>query len=129
LNLDLVYDRLKMLSYTDISQNDKAIIALLANKVESTILLKCNLAEVPDALTPIIVDRVCGEFLWSLKQLGHLKHFNLESAAKQVILGDATVTFAVGDGDKTPEARLDALLSYLMIEGEDEILCYRQLKW
>lgn len=124
-----VYDRLKTLSYLDISDSDKAFIGLIISKVENSILHKCNLTEVPMGLCPIMVNRVCGEFLWNQKQLGSLNGFDFDTAIKQINIGDTTVSYAIGVGDKTPEQRLDELLTCLMNTGEDEILCYRKLKW
>jgi len=127
--INSVYARLKTLSYPDISDSDKAFIGIITSKAENAVLHKCNLSEVPTELYSIMVDRVCGEFLWNLKQLGHLNGFDVETVAKQISTGDTTVTFAIGAGDKTPEERLDELLSSLMGAGEGEILCYRKLRW
>lgn len=123
-----VLNRLESLGYT-LKESDDWMISFAAQKVENTIKNECNVTSIPDGLKNVAVDMICGEFLYSLKNSGKLEGFNLDAALKSVQAGDTKVDFAVGQGSKTPEQRLDALLSYLITYGRGEFACYRKFKW
>lgn len=126
--IDQVIKRLESFGYT-VVESDAWAIAFAIMKVENHIKNSCNTALIPDGLTIIAVDMVCGEFLFAKKQSGTLIGFDLEAAVKQVQAGDTNVTFALGDGSYSPEQRLDSLLSFLMSRGEGDFTCYRKIKW
>lgn len=127
--IELVLKRLESLGYT-IQDGDGWMIGFSTQKVENHIKNSCNTSSIPDGLKFTAVDMICGEFLFALKQTGKLNAtFNLEAAVKQVQTGDTNVTFAIGDGSQTPEQRLNALLAYLMTNGEGDFVCYRKFKW
>ena len=114
------------------SEADSWMITFCMQKVENHIKNSCNISEIPDGLKEIEIDRICGEFLFSKKQSGQLNAnngFDVEMAIKQVQAGDTNVTFAVGEGSETLEAKLNTLISYLMNYGEGDFVCYRQIKW
>ena len=111
---------------------DSWMITFCMQKVENHIKNSCNISEIPDGLKEIEIDRICGEFLFSKKQSGQLNAnngFDVEMTIKQVQAGDTNVTFAVGEGSETLEAKLNTLISYLMNYGEGDFVCYRQIKW
>lgn len=127
--IELVLKRLESLGYT-IQDGDGWMIGFSTQKVENHINNSCNTTSIPDGLKCTAVDMICGEFLFALKQTGKLNEaFDLEAAVKQVQTGDTNVTFAVGEGSQTPEQRLNALLSYLMTNGEGDFVCYRKIRW
>lgn len=114
------------------SEADSWMITFCMQKVENHIKNSCNISEIPDGLKEIEIDRICGEFLFSKKQSGQLNAnngFDIEMAIKQVQAGDTNVTFAVGEGSETLEAKLNTLISYLINYGEGDFVCYRQIKW
>lgn len=114
------------------SEADSWMITFCMQKVENHIKNSCNISEIPDGLKEIEIDRICGEFLFSKKQSGQLNAnngFDVEMTIKQVQAGDTNVTFAVGEGSETLEAKLNTLISYLMNYGEGDFVCYRQIKW
>ena len=114
------------------SEADSWMITFCMQKVENHIKNSCNISEIPDGLKEIEIDRICGEFLFSKKQSGQLNAnngFDFEMAIKQVQAGDTNVTFAVGEGSETLEAKLNTLISYLINYGEGDFVCYRQIKW
>lgn len=123
-----VLNRLESLGYT-LKESDDWMISFAAQKVENTIKNECNVTLIPDGLNNVAVDMICGEFLYSLKNSGKLEGFNLDAVLKSVQAGDTKVDFAVGQGSKTPEQRLDALLSYLITYGKGEFACYRKIRW
>ncbi len=125
--LDDVKKRLESFGYV-ITEADSWILDFIIQKVESHIKNQCNTVTVPVGLHQVAVDMAVGEFLLGKKSIGQLTGFDLETAVKSIQEGDTNITFAIGEGSKTPEARLDALISFLM-HPEDNYASYRCIKW
>lgn len=88
-----------------------------------------SVSDIPEILDPRIVDRVCGEFLFYKKNSGSLTGFNYDAVIKQIKEGDSTITYAVGQGEDTPESRFDAFVKSLE-RGFDKVCTpHRKLKW
>jgi len=126
--LEDVKQRLSSFGY-EVTEGDTWVLGFIIQKVENYIKNNCNVDIVPEGLHQIAVDMSVGEFLLSKKSTGQLTGFNLEAAIKQIQEGDTTVTFAFGDGDSTPEKRLDYLISYLLSYGKGSFASYRCIKW
>jgi len=123
-----VVERLKSFGY-EVTEIDNWMIEFLIQKIENSIKADCNINTIPEELHEIAVDMVVGEFLLNKKSRGQLEGFDLEAAVKQIHEGDTSVTFAIGDGSKTPEERLDELILYLMNYGKGKFAAYRCIKW
>lgn len=126
--LEDVTKRLESFGY-EITEADNWMIEFLIQKIENSIKADCNINTIPKELHEIAVDMVVGEFLLNKKSRGQLEGFDLEAAVKQIHEGDTSVTFAIGDGSKTPEERLDELILYLMNYGKGKFAAYRCIKW
>lgn len=126
--LEDVTKRLESFGY-EVTEADNWMIEFLIQKVENSIKADCNINTIPKELHEIAVDMVVGEFLLNKKSRGQLEGFDLEAAVKQIHEGDTSVTFAIGDGSKTPEERLDELILYLMNYGKGKFAAYRCIKW
>lgn len=126
--LEDVTKRLESFGY-EVTEVDNWIIEFLIQKIENSIKADCNINTIPEELHEIAVDMVVGEFLLNKKSRGQLEGFDLEVAVKQIHEGDTSVTFAIGDGSKTPEERLDELILYLMNYGKGKFAAYRCIKW
>lgn len=50
-------------------------------------------------------------------------------AVKQIQEGDTNIAFAVGEGSKTGEQRLDIFINYLKSYGKTELMRHRRIKW
>lgn len=123
--IELVISRLEDLTYA-ISEGDAFALAFTMQTVENTIRNSCNTTFIPDGLTFIAVDMVCGQFLLQKKQTNSLGDtFDVDTAIKSVKLGDANVTF---DGEGS-DSKLDSFLNYLMNHGKGEFICYRRIRW
>jgi hypothetical protein len=122
-----VYKRLESFGYT-VTNEDDWIIGFSIQKVENTIKNSCNVTSIPNGLTHIAVDMICGEFLFAKKQSGKIEGFNMETAIKQIQTGDTNVTFAI-EGSKSPEQRLDSLISFLITNGKGDFVSYRKIRW
>ena len=128
--LDRIKERLQSLGYT-VKDSDDIAINFAMQKVENTIKNDCNISAIPDGLMNIAIDMVVGEFLMSKKTFApnDLLNFNLDSAIKQIQEGDTNISFAVGEGSKTDEQRLDSFIDYLLNYGRDEFVTYRRFRW
>lgn len=128
--LERVKERLQSLGYT-VKDSDDIAINFAMQKVENTIKNDCNISDIPDGLMNIAIDMVVGEFLMSKKTFApnDLLNFNLDAAIKQIQEGDTNISFAVGEGSKTDEQRLDSFIDYLLNYGRDEFITYRRFRW
>ena len=125
--LEDVKERLASFDY-QVTEADSWMLTFLIQKVENHIKIICNIDCIPNELSNIVIDMVVGEFLLNKKSMGNLAGFNLETAIKQIQEGDTSITYAIGDGDLTPEKRLDLLINYLM-DHDKELISHRCIKW
>lgn len=128
--LERIKERLQSVGYA-VKDSDDIAINFAMQKVENTIKNDCNISAIPDGLMNIAIDMVVGEFLMSKKTFApnDLLNFNLDAAIKQIQEGDTNISFAVGEGSKTDEQRLDGFIDYLLNYGRDEFITYRRFKW
>lgn len=122
--------RLESFGYL-LKDGDEVILAFSLQKVENTIKNDCNVSSVPKGLVSIAIDMAVGEFLTAKKAFtpDDIAGLNLDYAIKQIQVGDTNTVFATGEGNLTPEQRLNSFLSYLLTHGRDEFSCYRKLRW
>ena len=106
-----------------------ALIDMVIERVQWRIKNLANLREVPEGLESMAVSMAVGEYLNMKKTHGQLEGFDLEAAVKQIQEGDTNTVFAIGDGNSTPEQRLDSLINFLINGRLDEIYRYRKLVW
>ena len=97
-------------------------------KVENHIKNQINRTEIPAELTEVWVDRTCGGYLSAAYASGklELESLDLTNAVQSVSEGDTSVTFAA---DASDSARLSVLISSLLTAGEEDLLCFRKLRW
>ena len=128
--LERIKERLQSIGYA-VKDSDDIAINFAMQKVENTIKNDCNISAIPDGLMNIAIDMVVGEFLMSKKTFApnDLLNLNLDSAIKQIQEGDTNISFAVGEGSKTDEQRLDSFINYLLNYGRDEFITYRRFRW
>lgn len=125
--VDSVIQRLVSFGY-EVTDVDAWMIAFTMQKVTNRILNEINHPFIPDGLTEVFVDMVCGEFLMVKRDTGSLKlsSLDLDGAIQSVKEGDTTVTFTA---DESPEAKLNELLSWLVHGKDGDLLCYRRMRW
>ena len=125
---DLVKARLNSLGIR--VDNDAAILVnMCIERAEGTIKHTCNLPAVPAGLETILVDMAAGEFLTTQKAFGKLNGVDIDAAAvKQIQMGDTNVSYGA-DSVKSPEQRLDALISHFTRDRKKELLKYRRMAW
>ena len=111
-----------------LKDEDAWAISFCIQKVENYIKNSCNTLKVPNGLFNVAVDRVCGEYLFMLKQTGKLNIEGLEFGmiTTSIKEGDTQVQFASGSSD---DERITNFINYLITRGEGEFVCYRKIKW
>lgn len=123
-----VIDRLKQLGYIAVDTDNRQIDYEL-EKVTNYTLNYCNITTIPAIVEKRLIDRVCGEFLYYKKNSGELEGFNYDAVIKQIKEGDTSITYAVGQGEDTPENRFDAFVKHLERGYDKWITPHRRLRW
>ena len=123
-----VISRLTQLGYTVIA-DDYTQIDFELDKIINYTLNYCNIREVPEIVELRLIDRVCADFLYYKKNSGSMEGFNYEAVIKQIKEGDTSITYAVGQGEDTPENRFDAFVKQLERGYDKWITPYRRLRW
>ena len=123
-----VIERLKQLGYKP-TVEDTASIDFELDKIINYVLNYCNISIIPEILNPRIIDRVCGEFLYYKKNSGSLDGFNYDAVVKSIKEGDTTLTYAVGQGEDTPENRFDSFVKSLERGFDKWITPHRRMRW
>lgn len=125
---DDVIERLKQLGYVA-SESDYATIDYELKKTLNYVKNYCNITTIPEILDPRIIDRTCSDFLYYKKNSGSLNGFNYDTVIKSIKEGDTTISYAVGQGEDTPENRFDAFVKSLERGFDKWCTPYRRLRW
>lgn len=123
-----VIKRLKQLGYTP-KETDYEQIDFELEKTLNYVMNYCNITTIPEIVDPRIIDRACAYFLYNKKNSGSLEGFNYDTVIKSIKEGDTTVTYAVGQGEDTPENRFDAFVKQLERGFDKWITPHRRLRW
>lgn len=123
-----VITRLKQLGYVA-TNDDNDQIDFELEKTLNYVKNYCNITNIPEILDLRIIDRVCGDFLYYKKNSGSLDGFNYDAVIKQIKEGDTTLSYAVGQGEDTPENRFDAFVKSLERGFDKWITPHRRLRW
>ena len=123
-----VIERLNQLGYTPVNE-DNDQIDFEMNKMLNYVKNYCNITEIPEILDYRIIDRICGDFLYYKKNSGSLEGFNYDVVIKSIKEGDTTLTYAVGQGEDTPENRFDNFVKSLERGFDKWITPHRRIRW
>jgi hypothetical protein len=123
-----IVKRLGQLGYV-VKEADKDSIEFELDKILNYVKNYCNITEIPTIVEPRIIDRVCSDFLFYRKNSGSLEGFNYDAVIKSIKEGDTTITYAVGQGEDTPENRFDAFVKSLERGFDKWITPHRRLRW
>lgn len=123
-----VINRLGHLGYTA-TEADYDHIDFEITKTTNYVLNYCNITTIPEIINPRIIDRICSDFLYYKKNSGSLEGFNYDAVIKSIKEGDTTITYAVGQGEDTPENRFDSFVKSLERGFDKWITPHRRLRW
>ena len=112
------------------AEEDRLLDIALTN-AQNAIQNAINQPEIPDGLSMVLVYRTAGEYLLMKQGAGQLEQIGLvvDAAVKQIQEGDTNTVFALGEGDQTPEQRLNQLIDWLRTAGADQFARFRKLVW
>lgn len=124
---ELVLKRLDSFGYEP-TEADTFCIGFSVQKIENSIKNDCNVVEVPEGLTNIAVDMVCGEVLDTLYRTGKLSldNLDLDGAIASVSAGDTSVSF---DNNTSDDGKFTTFLQLLQNNGRGDFECYRKIRW
>ena len=125
---DKIIKRLKQLGYTATMEDYDHIDYELETVLNYT-KNYCNITEIPTILENRLIDRTCGYFLYYKKNSGSLEGFNYDAVIKSIKEGDTTITYAVGQGEDTPENRFDSFVKQLERGFDKWLTPWRKLRW
>ena len=128
VELNDIVTRLAQLGYQATDEDYQAIEFTLNQVVDYT-LNYCNITKVPEIVELRMIDRVCADFLFNKKNSGGLEGFNYDNVIKSIKEGDTTLTYAVGQGEDTPENRFDAFVKKLERGYDKWITPHRCVRW
>lgn len=128
VTIENVIDRLAQLGYTAKDEDTPQIEFELKNTI-NYVLNYCNITVIPEMLDTRIIDRICSDFLYYKKNSGSLEGFNYDAVIKQIKEGDTSISYAVGQGEDTPENRFDAFVKHLELGFNRWITPHRRLRW
>lgn len=122
--------RLAGFGYT-VKDSDRPYLVFAVEKAKNRVMNNINCDDIPDGLFYETVDLAAGLFLMDKKTFApeDLSSLDLDVAFKSVKEGDTEVSYAIGEGSSTPEARLDALIGSLINVKESVFARYRKLVW
>lgn len=123
-----IIGRLAQLGYTATEADNNHIEFELKKTINYT-LNYCNITEIPEIIEPRLIDRVCSDFLYYKKNSGSLDGFNYDAVIKQIKEGDTSITYAVGQGEDTPENRFDSFVRQLERGYDKWCVPHRKLRW
>lgn len=112
--LENVIKLLHALGFESVDETD-LWLSLVKRSMESTLLDLTNLDELPQALIPLAERMTAGEYLRMKKCCGQLDGFEVSAEAKDIKLGDTTVSFSTdglhhaGTAPRCPHQRADPL--------------------
>jgi len=124
-----VINRLKQLGYTATESDYEQIDFELTKILNYVVNNFTRTPKIPEILDPRIIDRVCSDFLYYKKNSGSLEGFNYDAVIKSIKEGDTTLTYAVGQGEDTPENRFDAFVKSLERGFDKWCTPHRRLIW
>lgn len=123
-----IIDRLMQLGYIA-TEADHVQIDFELKSITNYVMNYCNITTIPEIVDPRIIDRVCSDFLYYKKNSGSLEGFNYDAVIKSIKEGDTTLTYAVGQGEDTPENRFDAFVKTLKNGFDKWITPHRKVRW
>lgn len=112
----------------DPTDADSWVIAYSIKGTVNHVLNEINHMTVPEGLSEVVVDMICGEVLNAKFMSGQLEmdSLDLDGMIQSVKEGDTQVNFSAEGSD---EAKLKNLLSWLIQGKGCDLLCYRKMRW
>lgn len=132
MDYKLIKTRLASLGY-EVKDKDKSVIqTFVIPKVTNHICNACATKEIPEGLSEVAIDMVCGEFLLALKNSGQLdiSEKEITQAVASITEGDFAISYNTNMSEsQSIDTKLDALIDYLINHGEKDLVYKRKINW
>lgn len=128
VSAEMIKERLVHLGYTATNEDNSRIdfeMGIALDYVHNF----CNRQDIPEVLDRAIVNKICASFLFYKKNSGGLEGFDYDAVIKSIREGDTTVTYAVGQGEDTPENRFDTFVKSLERGFDKWLTPHRKIRW
>ena len=125
--IDKIISRLGQFGIS-VSVDERSFIVFETEKVCEFIGTFCNVSEICGELEKVVIERVCGSFLFFLKNSGRLDDLDKEAFVKEILEGDVKVVFdenSVSSFEQRLDKAIEALISY----GRDILISKRCICW
>lgn len=110
------------------TENDPLLYAVVSN-IEYRVLNETNTAfPMTEELESIAVYLAVGEYLQCKKVCGQLDGIELTLEVKRLKEGDTDIQYAIGEGNLTPEQRLEQMIDWFQKRSR-ELYKFRRLVW
>lgn len=128
--IEEIYTLLLQCGY-DVEENkekDDALLYYITKEEKQKILNITHQDVFPEKLSHVLVKRIVGNLFYIKIRSGQLELENLDllGAVSSVDEGDTSVSFSQGVSDLE---RADVFVDWMKSYGEDEIRCFRRIKW
>ncbi len=136
ITVDMIKERLLSLGYTA-EDNDTFTLNFLQKKEENYVKHFCNITTIPSCLDPVIIDKICSDFLTQKKAIPtnaesgntNLNTATASGAVKKITDGDTTVEFDTSSSSSGAVITFDSMIKELTKSYEDELIRHRRLSW
>ena len=110
------------------TEHDPLLYAVVSN-IKYRVLNETNTAfPMTEELESIAVYLAVGEYLQCKKVCGQLTGIDLTPQVKQLQEGDTDIQYAIGEGNLTPEQRLEQMIDWFQKRSR-ELYKFRRLVW
>lgn len=129
ITIDNIKARLLSLGY-EATDNDTFALGFLQTKEENYVKHFCNIKEIPECLDPVIIDKICGEFLKQKSVMGSSEEEGgssvtaTDGVVKKITNGDTTVEY-----DTSSSATSGSTINDLTSGYEENLIRHRKLVW
>lgn len=113
--VDLLLSRLESFGI-ELTVDDSFLVGFSIMKSHQAILNFCGIIRVPSELYSTVVDLTVADILSSFKVNGRIDY-----SVSSVNIGDTSVSFSSNC--------IDDIISQLQINGKDELVCFRKVRW
>lgn len=121
-------ERLELLGFPP-ETGDADVMEGLLSDASRKVMAEIGICSLPEGLESLVIDLAAGQYLFIKKAAGTLQGFDGQMAIKQLQEGDTSVTYAIGDGARTPEERLDMLVENLRTIPPGLAAAWRKMRW
>lgn len=128
--VELTYEKLLKLNLiNDDLSLSKKLISFSVESVLDFLSMEINPSLNPLDFLNLVSDIALGEYLIRIKNANlDLLNVNFDDAIKTIKEGDVSLTYAIGEGMKTNEQRLDFLIDFF-ISKKKLLLTKKIIKW